>query len=93
MRAIPFRLADRREVAISLSERFSLTRRGVVMAPTAGDPNEIEGVLNPALVRGREDQLHSHLDKGAVGAAIDSLWGAASKQAEPSVREELREIE
>jgi len=34
---------------------FKLKRIGVIMEPTVGDPNETEGVLNPAAMRGRMD--------------------------------------
>ncbi|HLY56639.1 MAG TPA: hypothetical protein VKS60_13835 [Stellaceae bacterium] len=37
---------------------FKLTRIGLVMEPQAGNPNEVEGVLNPAAVRGRDGQLY-----------------------------------
>jgi predicted GH43/DUF377 family glycosyl hydrolase len=37
---------------------FSLTRLGVLMAPAPDDPREAEGVLNPALVRGRDGNLY-----------------------------------
>ncbi len=37
---------------------FKLERMGVVMQPLAGEPNEVEGVLNPAAIRGRDGQLY-----------------------------------
>lgn len=37
---------------------FKLKRIGMIMAPRFGDPNEIEGVLNPAAIRGRDGQLY-----------------------------------
>ena len=40
------------------AEPFSLTRLGLLVAPRPGDPLEIEGVLNPALVRGRDGDLY-----------------------------------
>ncbi len=40
------------------AEPFTLTRLGVLMAPREGDPLEAEGVLNPALVRGRDGALY-----------------------------------
>lgn len=37
---------------------YRLTRMGVVMTPADGDPNEVEGVLNPASGRGRDGELY-----------------------------------
>ena len=37
---------------------FTLKRLGMIMEPRAGDPNEVEGVLNPAAVRGQDGQLY-----------------------------------
>src|SRR5450631_3487455 len=37
---------------------FTLKRIGMIMEPRAGDPNELEGVLNPAAIRGRDGQLY-----------------------------------
>ena len=37
---------------------FKLKRLGVVMAPEPGDPLEIDGVLNPAVIRGPDGQLY-----------------------------------
>jgi len=37
---------------------FNLKRIGMIMEPQAGDPNEVEGVLNPAAVRGKDGQLY-----------------------------------
>lgn len=37
---------------------FELKRIGMIMEPRAGDPNEVEGVLNPAAVRARDGQLY-----------------------------------
>ena len=37
---------------------FTLKRIGMLMEPRAGDPNEVEGVLNPAAVRGKDGQLY-----------------------------------
>ena len=37
---------------------FELQRLGIVMEPEPGNPNEIEGVLNPAAVRGPDGQLY-----------------------------------
>ena len=34
---------------------FKLQRLGVVMEPEPGNPQEIEGVMNPAAVRGPDD--------------------------------------
>ena len=37
---------------------FALKRLGMIMEPKAGEPNEVEGVLNPAAARGRDGQLY-----------------------------------
>ena len=37
---------------------FELQRLGLVMEPEPGNPQEAEGVLNPAAVRGRDGQLY-----------------------------------
>ena len=37
---------------------FTLHRIGQVMAPEPGNPHEVEGVLNPGAVRGRDGQLY-----------------------------------
>ncbi|NLP84103.1 glycosidase [Microbacterium sp. CFH 90308] len=37
---------------------YRLTRMGVVMTPQPGDPNEAEGVLNPASGRGPDGELY-----------------------------------
>ena len=37
---------------------FNLKRIGMIMEPKAGEPNEAEGVLNPAAIRGRDGQLY-----------------------------------
>ena len=37
---------------------FKLQRLGLVMEPEPGNPNEIEGVLNPAAVRGPDGELY-----------------------------------
>jgi predicted GH43/DUF377 family glycosyl hydrolase len=37
---------------------FSLKRIGMIMEPRAGDPNEAEGVLNPATARARDGTLY-----------------------------------
>ena len=37
---------------------FSLQRLGMVMEPEPGNPQEIEGVLNPAAVRGPDGELY-----------------------------------
>jgi beta-1,2-mannobiose phosphorylase / 1,2-beta-oligomannan phosphorylase len=41
-----------------MSKPFKLLRLGVVMVPTASDPKEVEGVLNPASARGRDGKLY-----------------------------------
>ncbi|MGZ8640369.1 MAG: glycoside hydrolase family 130 protein [Actinomycetota bacterium] len=38
--------------------RFNLQRLGVVMEPEAGNPLEVEGVLNPAAARGPDGELY-----------------------------------
>ena len=37
---------------------FQLRRLGIVMEPEAGNPNEVEGVLNPAAARGPDGALY-----------------------------------
>jgi predicted GH43/DUF377 family glycosyl hydrolase len=37
---------------------LELKRLGMIMEPEAGEPNEVEGVLNPAAMRGRDGQLY-----------------------------------
>ena len=37
---------------------FQLQRLGLVMEPESGNPHEVEGVLNPAAVRGPDGQLY-----------------------------------
>ena len=37
---------------------LTLTRIGTIMEPKAGDPNEVEGVLNPAVIRAKDGQLY-----------------------------------
>ena len=37
---------------------FQLQRLGLMMEPEPGNPNEIEGVLNPAAVRGPDGELY-----------------------------------
>jgi beta-1,2-mannobiose phosphorylase / 1,2-beta-oligomannan phosphorylase len=37
---------------------FGLKRMGMIMEPRAGEPNEVEGVLNPAAIRGPDKQLY-----------------------------------
>ena len=37
---------------------FKVQRLGLIMEPEAGNPLEVEGVLNPAAVRGQDGQLY-----------------------------------
>jgi predicted GH43/DUF377 family glycosyl hydrolase len=37
---------------------FKLKRIGMMMEPQAGNPHEVEGVLNPAAIRGKDGQLY-----------------------------------
>src|SRR5204862_6853901 len=37
---------------------YRLERLGIVMEPLPGDPQEVEGVLNPATARGRDGELY-----------------------------------
>src|SRR5271167_4681809 len=37
---------------------FQLRRLGMVMEPEPGNPNEVEGVLNPAATRGPDGELY-----------------------------------
>ena len=47
---------------------FQLQRLGMLMEPEPGNPQEVEGVLNPAAVRGR-DGLTGARPTGAIGFA------------------------
>ena len=38
--------------------RFKLRRLGIVMEPEPGNPQEVEGVLNPAAIRGPDGELY-----------------------------------
>src|ERR1700687_3868257 len=37
---------------------FTLQRLGMLMEPEPGNPQEVEGVLNPAAARGRDGELY-----------------------------------
>ena len=37
---------------------FKLQRLRMVIEPEPGNPQEVEGILNPAAVRGPDDQLY-----------------------------------
>jgi beta-1,2-mannobiose phosphorylase / 1,2-beta-oligomannan phosphorylase len=37
---------------------FQLNRIGMIMEPHQGDPQEVEGVLNPATMRAKDGQLY-----------------------------------
>ncbi|HUO23388.1 MAG TPA: hypothetical protein VMU59_12795 [Caulobacteraceae bacterium] len=39
-------------------KRLLMKRLGVIMEPASGDPNEVEGVLNPAAARGPDGHLY-----------------------------------
>lgn len=54
---------------------FQFERMGVIMEPLAGEANEVEGVLNPAVVRGKDGQLY--LFPRLVGAGNFSRIGMA----------------
>ncbi|HEX4179511.1 MAG TPA: hypothetical protein VHY32_01845 [Caulobacteraceae bacterium] len=54
---------------------FQLERMGVIMEPEKGEPNEVEGVLNPAIVRGKDGQLY--MFPRLVGAGNYSRIGMA----------------
>ncbi|MGN9779696.1 glycoside hydrolase family 130 protein [Micromonospora sp. H33] len=45
-------------MTVSTVVSYTLTRLGVVMAPEAGEPLEVEGVLNPASGRTPDGKLH-----------------------------------
>ena len=38
---------------------FTLRRLGMLLEPEPGNPQEVEGVLNPAAVRGPDGDLYS----------------------------------
>jgi hypothetical protein len=42
----------------NVMNEFELHRLGVLMEPEPGNPQEIEGVLNPAAVRGPDGALY-----------------------------------
>lgn len=44
--------------ALSTAIPFTITRLGVLMAPEAGNQNEVEGVLNPATAWGSDGELY-----------------------------------
>lgn len=54
---------------------FPLHRLGILMEPELGNPHEIEGVLNPAVVRGQDGELY--LFPRLVGAGNYSRIGIA----------------
>jgi len=57
---------------------FAVERLGMMMAPEATNPLEVEGVLNPAGVRGLDG--HYYLSPRRVAAATTrrrSSWGSA----------------
>ena len=45
-------------LVIGTSGAFALRRLGTIMAPEPGNPNEVEGVLNPAAARGPDGHLY-----------------------------------
>ena len=49
---------------------YRLTRMGVVMTPAGGDPNEAEGVLNPASGRGPDGELYVIEQDGDVNRLV-----------------------
>lgn len=55
--------------------QLTLQRLGVVMEPERGNPQEIEGVLNPAAIRGRDG--HLYLFPRLVGRGNYSRIGVA----------------
>ena len=55
---------------------FQLRRLGVVMEPEPGNPLEVEGVLNPAGVRGPDGQYYLFPAPGRRGA---TTRGSASR--------------
>jgi len=55
-----------RDLARDLMNGFELQRLGLVMEPESGNPQEIEGVLNPAAARGPDGGLYLFPPPGAV---------------------------
>jgi predicted GH43/DUF377 family glycosyl hydrolase len=45
-------------VVIGTAGAFALRRLGTIMEPEPGNPNEVEGVLNPAVARGPDGNLY-----------------------------------
>jgi beta-1,2-mannobiose phosphorylase / 1,2-beta-oligomannan phosphorylase len=41
-----------------MMQDFTLKRIGMIMEPRTGEPNEVEGVLNPAAIRAKDGQLY-----------------------------------
>lgn len=63
------------EPAMTASIPYLMTRRGVIMTPELGDPQEEEGVLNPATAWGPEGELY--LFPRLVGRGNRSVVGRA----------------
>ena len=51
-------LSDHGQEALKIMSGFKLRRLGMIMEPEPGNPQEIEGVLNPAAVRGPDGELY-----------------------------------
>src|SRR5664279_4256158 len=48
----------RRDFLKGLMSEFKLQRLGMLMEPQPGNPQEVEGVLNPAAARGADGELY-----------------------------------
>jgi len=56
--AVPMTEGVGTATTVATTVPFRLTRRGVLMTPDAADPNEAEGVLNPATAWGSDGELY-----------------------------------
>jgi len=48
---------------------LQLQRLGLIMEPEPGNPHEVEGTLNPAVVRGPDGQLYIFPRRGIIHAS------------------------
>jgi hypothetical protein len=62
-------------MCVGLMSGFKLKRLGMVMEPEPGNPQEIEGVLNPAAVRGPDGALERATERDPLSfgrAGVDA---------------------
>ena len=65
---------------------FQLQRLGLVMEPEPGNPLEVEGVLNPAGVRGPDGQLYLFPRLVAAGQLLRASALPACSSTRPATR-------